>query len=332
MVENFVKLTKHQLKEVFDKENAFRDWLVENMNLLNDLFSVSFHIEGTEVSQDKLRVDILASFQSDEENGENDFRAVIEIQLGRSDSKHLGQLITYGSQHDARYCIWIAEEFIPGHLSTLEILNEMGMDSDRTYFAVKAEILSIEKSKKVVNLKFDHKSIELPITANIGKRRKDLGIEQDLIFTFYDEIRVQMEKFSWFNLFHSTKANYYQFNCLENPKYSIQIGWRFIRNDEYGLLIDMYKRDLDESHDERLSTKLFLALTKYLENEYQNNTIKTVMKPNMKANKLYVLYNKKVNILELNDEVFFDTLVYWSVSEMEKFYKIIKNFTESFEK
>ncbi len=53
---------------------------------------------------------------------------VIENQFGRSDHRHLGQLVTYLSQQDVeRRAIWIAEEARPEHVKAVERLNERGI-------------------------------------------------------------------------------------------------------------------------------------------------------------------------------------------------------------
>ena len=52
---------------------------------------------------------------------------VIENQFGRSDHRHLGQLVTYLSHRDVQRAIWIVEEGRPEHVKAVEMLNDRGV-------------------------------------------------------------------------------------------------------------------------------------------------------------------------------------------------------------
>ena len=52
---------------------------------------------------------------------------VIENQFGRSDHRHLGQLVTYLSHREVQRAIWIVEEGRPEHVKAVEVLNERGI-------------------------------------------------------------------------------------------------------------------------------------------------------------------------------------------------------------
>ena len=52
---------------------------------------------------------------------------VIENQFGKSDHRHLGQLVTYLSHREVQRAIWIVEEARPEHVKAVETLNDRGV-------------------------------------------------------------------------------------------------------------------------------------------------------------------------------------------------------------
>ena len=68
---------------------------------------------------------------------------VIENQLGRSDHKHLGQLLTYATGLQAHTIIWIATEFENEHRNTLEWLSD-NMKNRFRFFGVQLELRAID--------------------------------------------------------------------------------------------------------------------------------------------------------------------------------------------
>ena len=52
---------------------------------------------------------------------------IIENQFGRSDHRHLGQLVTYLSHREVQRAVWIVEEGRPEHVKAVEVLNERGI-------------------------------------------------------------------------------------------------------------------------------------------------------------------------------------------------------------
>ena len=52
---------------------------------------------------------------------------VIENQFGRTDHRHLGQLVTYLSHREVQRAIWVVEEGRPEHVKAVETLNHRGV-------------------------------------------------------------------------------------------------------------------------------------------------------------------------------------------------------------
>ena len=108
------------IREVWPKEDAnFTPWLQSHIGELDKVLGLGLTNVAKEVGAGDFRIDLVA----ESENGD----VVIENQFGRSDHRHLGQLVTYLSHRDAQRAIWIVEEERPEHVKAVETLNERGV-------------------------------------------------------------------------------------------------------------------------------------------------------------------------------------------------------------
>ncbi len=108
------------IRTVWPKEDAdFTPWLAENISELDNVLGLGLTNPQREVGAGDFSIDLLA------ETNFGDI--VIENQFGRSDHRHLGQLVTYMSQQGVERAIWIAEEARPEHVTAVERLNERGI-------------------------------------------------------------------------------------------------------------------------------------------------------------------------------------------------------------
>lgn len=108
-----------QLSSAFKLESTWRDYLLERPAALSELTGLRMQPERPEVPQGNLRYDLLA----DSADGR---RVLIELQFGKSDNRHLGQVVAYAANSDADLVIWMAEEFVPEHLTAIKYLNTKG--------------------------------------------------------------------------------------------------------------------------------------------------------------------------------------------------------------
>ena len=108
------------IRKVWPKEDAdFTPWLRSHIKELDKTLGLGLTNPRSEVSAGDFRIDLLAG---------TDFGdAVIENQYGRSDHRHLGQLVTYLADRDVRLAIWIVEEGRPEHAKAVEVLNDRGV-------------------------------------------------------------------------------------------------------------------------------------------------------------------------------------------------------------
>lgn len=142
MKKELAKLLKiEDLREVWDKEPDFTEWLSEqeNLDLLGEEIEISMKLIKTEASVGKFRVDILAE---EEISGR---KIVIENQLEGTNHDHLGKIITYASGYDAKVVIWVVRDIREEHRRGIEWLNEH-TDEETGFFLVKVELLQIEDS------------------------------------------------------------------------------------------------------------------------------------------------------------------------------------------
>ncbi|MCA1955132.1 MAG: DUF4268 domain-containing protein [Anaerolinea sp.] len=133
------RLTRVPLRVVWHHEALnFTRWLAENLDLLSELTGLHLLLVQTEAAAGDFAVDILA----EDENGN---QVVIENQLDRTDHDHLGKLITYMSNHDAKTAIWITSQPRPEHEKAVHWLNET-LPDDTSFYLLQVEAVRIDDS------------------------------------------------------------------------------------------------------------------------------------------------------------------------------------------
>lgn len=116
----------------------FTSWLADNLDVLGEALGMELSWLQQEVRAGVFSADILA------EDGRGE-AVVIENQLERTDHDHLGKLITYLSNLDAKAAIWVTSEARPEHEKAIHWLNEM-LPADTAFYLVKLEAYKIEDS------------------------------------------------------------------------------------------------------------------------------------------------------------------------------------------
>ena len=118
----YVRLRLVDLRAAYGSEPAgFTPWLAANLDYLSDAIDLNFRFEATEVRAGRNRLDILATANP---TPDESVKVAIENQFGRSDHRHLGQILSYAATLDAKILIWVAEDFTDEHLKALEWLND----------------------------------------------------------------------------------------------------------------------------------------------------------------------------------------------------------------
>jgi hypothetical protein len=95
----------------------FTPWLLQNAELLSELFGVDIELESREYKVGKFSLDIIGR---DVATGAP---VIIENQYGPTDHGHLGQILTYAGGTKPSTILWVAEQFREEHRAALDWLN-----------------------------------------------------------------------------------------------------------------------------------------------------------------------------------------------------------------
>ena len=91
------------IRRLWPTEHAdFTPWLQTHIGELDNVLGIGLTNPQREVGAGDFSIDLVAETNFGD--------VVIESQFGRTDHRHLGQLVTYLSQRDVERAIWIAEE------------------------------------------------------------------------------------------------------------------------------------------------------------------------------------------------------------------------------
>ena len=124
------------VRELWKNEaRDFTPWLADNLGLLGDALGMTLELVQKESPVGPYSLDILAK---DTRSG---VKVAIENQLGTTDHSHLGQLLTYATEHDARTVVWVAPAFVHEHAQALHRLNEWTNARECSFYGVKVEVV-----------------------------------------------------------------------------------------------------------------------------------------------------------------------------------------------
>jgi len=144
---NISKISRISIREEFpDEAQNFTPWLKENLNYIGEKLHLSFTDEvEIEVPVGRYSCDVMAHTTDGQ-------RVVIENQFGNADHDHLGKILTYAAGLEADILIWIAEDFLPEHISALNWLNSITSEETPSFFAIKIGLIKIEDSKPALEV------------------------------------------------------------------------------------------------------------------------------------------------------------------------------------
>ena len=131
------KINRVPLREVWPHEALdFTPWLVDSVDVLNDVLDIRLSGPERERSVGTFSVDLVA----EDESGN---AVIIENQFGKSDHDHLGKLITYLTAIGAKAAIWIVSDPRPEHIAAVSWLNQ---SATAAFYMVKVEAIRIGDS------------------------------------------------------------------------------------------------------------------------------------------------------------------------------------------
>ena len=141
-LQDALKVFEIGIRSIWEHEaNQFTPWLAEpkNLNALGEALQIDLELEAQEVQVGPFRADILAKNTADET------LVLVENQMGKTDHKHLGQVLTYAAGLKASTVVWLATSFSEEHKAALDWLNSFSNDSVR-FFGVVIELWRIGNS------------------------------------------------------------------------------------------------------------------------------------------------------------------------------------------
>lgn len=133
------KLEKVALQEIWKHEAYdFTTWLFDNCDVLKDQIGLTISPIEKEKSVGPFRVDILG----EDSTGRT---VIIENQLTRTDHDHLGKLLTYMSNLDAKVAILISTDPRPEHITAIDFLNK-NVPQDTQFYLLQLQAFKIGES------------------------------------------------------------------------------------------------------------------------------------------------------------------------------------------
>jgi hypothetical protein len=227
------KLEKVDLREIWKNEaKDFTCWIEDNISHLSDFLGFELEVIEREKKVGSFSIDLLA--QTD--NGE---KVIIENQLEKTDHTHLGQIITYFTNLDAKYVIWIAREIRQEHATAINWLNEF---TGISFYLIQVEAYKIGNSAPAPYFKLVCKPDET--MKAIGQDIKDFSEREKFNIHFWETM---MEKCKGrLNHFCNKKASRYHYHSGASGKSGLQFVF-VITGKSYGLELYIDVGDGDEN-------------------------------------------------------------------------------------
>ena len=135
----FGRLESEKVRDHFkDEAQDFTPWLAEeeNLALLGETIGADLTFVGREYRIGPFRADIVAK------DGEDNL-VVIENQLEATDHRHLGQLLVYAADREAKTVVWIARTVMDEYRKVIDWLNE---ETSTHFWALEIELWRIGAS------------------------------------------------------------------------------------------------------------------------------------------------------------------------------------------
>ncbi len=172
------RMERVPLREVWKKEaKDFTCWLFEHVEILAEELDIKLTASEKEKSVGSFSADIIA---------ENDAgqKVLIENQLEKTDHGHLGQIMTYVSNLDAKIAIWISSNPRAEHIRAIEWLNETSSGVD--FYLVQVEAYRIGNSEPAA--KFTVVTGPSEKTDIVGEDKKEMAVRHRLRYAFWKSL------------------------------------------------------------------------------------------------------------------------------------------------
>jgi len=204
------------LREIWKHEAYdFTTWLFENCDVLNEQLGLTISPLEKEKSVGPFNVDILAEDSSGR-------AVIIENQLTRTDHDHLGKLLTYISNLDAKIAIWVSTDPRPEHVAAINFLNEV-VPQDTQFYLLRLQAFRIGESDPAPLFTIEAGPSE-ERTAG-GEVKKELAERDKVRYRFFEQLLANANQVT--NIFNSVSPVGYQ-NWLNTGAGKAGIMWAFV--------------------------------------------------------------------------------------------------------
>lgn len=180
------KIKKVALREIWRREaHDFTTWLADHIEYLNEVIDFDVTVQTTEGNVGPYRVDVYG------EDGDGN-KVIIENQLEKTDHTHLGQIMTYMVNLDAKVAIWVTANPVEEHRRVVEWLNETTPD-DMRFYLIRIEGIRIGEAAEVAPL---FTVVEGPTKERkqIGAAKKEHAHAQTVRRAFWTQFLEEMNK------------------------------------------------------------------------------------------------------------------------------------------
>ena len=173
------KLKKVEIREIWSREDTdFTNWLNDNLDILGEAIGLDLGESETECSFDNsdFRVDISTTTKEGDS-------IIIENQLEQTDHKHMGQIMTYMINMEAKIAVWITKKVRQEHLNVINWLNKF---TDKDFYLIQLESYQIDSSNPAPFFKVICKPSKDMKEA--GKQKKVLNETGKLRIKFWNKL------------------------------------------------------------------------------------------------------------------------------------------------
>ncbi len=193
------KLEYVPIREIWKHEAYdFTNWLYDNMDVLNEQVGLSINPIEKEKSVGPFYVDLLGEDLSGKV-------VIIENQLTRTDHDHLGKLLTYMSNLDAKTAIWITTDPRPEHITAINYLNE-NIPPDTQIFLLRLQAIRIGNSAPAPLFTVESGPSEERKVG--GKVKKELAEHDKKRYAFFEQFLIKANQVT--DIFYNVSPLGYQ--------------------------------------------------------------------------------------------------------------------------
>jgi len=167
------------VRELWEREDTgFTVWLEQNVEVLGEVLGLQLSVIEREHAVGPFRADLVA------EDGEGRL-VIIENQLEPTNHDHLGKVVTYFANLDAKTAIWVSTDPRHEHVKAVNWLNE-STPADQCFYAVLLEAVFIEEG--IAAPLFTVIAGPSPEGQAIGNEKKEHADRHLRRLTFWEEL------------------------------------------------------------------------------------------------------------------------------------------------